>query len=193
MNDDCTLTGDKDYSDVITGRYVAGMSRMANNLLHGTLSLDDWHSGMKDAIKSMYGFQALAGVGGDASQISDKDLARIEAQVKEQYSYLDGFAAKIVGAVDENGASLEFISNQSQMYAKVSQVSYWRQAIGDADLPTVPGEDCEGLGNCACSWVCKDGQWYWELGEADHCDTCVKHAKEWSPYVPDDQDLEEAA
>ena len=185
MSDPCILTGDQDISDAILDRNVDRFTSLANDLLYGQLSFEDWVQRMKDGIELAYVHQAIAGTPDqDERQLSDDDLARIQDSIQEQYNYLDGFVADIEAAVNADGASLNFIPARSALYAKSSRKAFWGQATNGANLPAQPGDgDSECLTNCLCSWECRDGQWYWVLGETDaHCPTCLKRASEWSPY-----------
>lgn len=194
MDGDCRVVGDKDYSKKLTDIYSSGMQRMADNLLHGTLSLEDWHKNMKDAIRQMYAYQAAAGVNGDQSQMRDDDWTRIQDNIGAQYAYLDNFAADIEKAVETEGASLDFIPNRATLYAKSAQAEFWRQATDDADLPAYPGDGTsECLGQCGCEWVCINGKWHWQRGKDDSCTTCIEREQTWNPYNPDNANLAEAA
>lgn len=185
MPNPCQIDGDQAYSDQLTDIYSAGLSRMADRLTSGQLTLDEWHQQMKDALDKMYVFQAMAGVNGDQTRV---DTTAIQSALTEQYQYLDGFAAAIESAA-QGGTSLGFVANRATMYAKSSQAEYWRQAAG-VDLPAVPKDGSTAcMMNCGCHWETEcdsDGNVLatWVMDDAlENCEDCKQRAKDWAPLV----------
>lgn len=188
-NSPCEVNGNQDEADAIANQYAQRMTALSNDLVHGTLSLGDWHARMQDAIRLAYLHQAIAGTpDADERQLRQRDLQRLDTKIGEQYQYLDNFAADIEAAVEKEGASLDFIANRSSLYAKSAEAEYWQQAT-NVDLPDYPrsgGTRC--LSNCQCFWDlnCDDqGNVHatWVLGDADHCPDCEGRAQEWADLV----------
>jgi len=179
------VNGDQEETDAIANQWAKRMETLSEDLLHGTLSLEDWHSQMQDAIRTSFLQQAIAG---SDTPLSMDELKDLQDKILDQYKYLDKFAQDIEDAVVEEGASLDFITSRSALYAKSSESVYWDQAI-DLDLPAMPRDgSTECLSNCQCNWNLEyDGQGNvnatWELGEADHCPTCVDRSETWNPLV----------
>lgn len=183
------VAGDQRLADHISAQYAARMQALSNDLLHGTLSLDDWQTRMQDAIRLAYLHQAVAGTtDDDARELTSADYRRIEADIARQYEFLHKFAGDIEQAVIEPGASLDFVPSRAAMYAGSSESEYWRQAT-DVELPAMPRDgSTRCLGNCQCSWDLQhdaDGNVLatWVLGDADHCPDCEQRAEEWNPLV----------
>lgn len=186
----CEISGDQAVSDRLADVYAARMRSLSDNLLHGTLSLEDWHTGMMDAIRLAYLHQAVAGApDSDERLISAADMQRMERNIAEQYRFLDKFAADIEAAVVEEGASLDFIPNRASLYALSSGSEYWRQAL-EVDLPQLPRDGNQKcLSRCQCSWElqCDDQgnvRATWVLDDAaEHCEDCLSNAQRWSPLI----------
>lgn len=187
--DPCQVTGDQRIADRLVDQFAERMRAMSYDLVHGTLSLEDWHTRMRDAIRLAYLEQAIAASPElDERYITDADMRRIEAEIERQYQFLDKFAADIEAAVLKPGASLEFVMNRASLYAHSSGAEYWRQAI-DIELPAIPRDYSTQCGSrCACAWEldCDDaGRVHatWVLGEADHCPDCVERARTWVDLI----------
>jgi hypothetical protein len=169
------------------------MTTLSNDLLHGSLSLEDYHTRMQDAIRLAYIHQAIAGTkDADERELTSADLRRIEGKIADQYQYLDGFMSDIEKAVEKQGASLDFIPSRAVLYAKSSESEYWQQAT-NVDLPATPRDgSTQCLSNCQCSWrleCVRDNKGkviavnaYWET-EANPCPDCDKRGRDWNPLV----------
>lgn len=191
----CEIHGDQAMSDRIANQFAARFRALADDLLYGTLSLEDWHSQMMEGIRLAFIEQAIAGAyEGDERMITSADMRRIERDIERQYEFLDNFAADIEKAVLREGASLNFIPARAALYAQSSSAEYWRQAT-DVDLPNVPGDgSTQCLGNCTCS-IRLECEYdaigsvvavlaFWELDplhEENHCPDCPRRAMEWNP------------
>lgn len=185
----CEVNGTQQEADMIASQYAARNMALANDLVHGTLSLDDFHARMQDSIRLSYLHQAIAGTpDSDERQLKQADLTAMESKIAEQYKYLDGFMDDIAAAVEKDGASLDFIANRASLYGKASESEYWNQAT-NVDLPAMPRDgSTQCLSNCQCSWDlnCDDNgdvHATWNLGDADHCPDCVQRSQDWSDLV----------
>jgi hypothetical protein len=189
----CAVDGTQEEADSIASQYARRNVALANDLVHGTLTMEDFHTRMQDSIRLSFIHQAIAGTkDADERELTQADLQRIEGKIAEQYQYLDGFMDKIEAAVQKDGASLEFIANQASMYAGSSEQEYWQQAT-NVDLPHTPRDgSTRCLSNCQCSVrleCVRDDKGkviavnaYWET-EANPCPDCEARGSEWNPYV----------
>lgn len=186
---ECGINGDQAYSDKLTEIYSAGLSRLANQLVNGQLTVDEWHQQMKDAIDRMYAFQAMAGVDGNQADVNTE---AVRSAITDQYTFLDGFADAIEQAI-ANGTSLGFVPNRAAMYAKSSQAEYWRQAVG-VELPHVPKDGSTAcMTNCTCHIttecefsggrvVAVLATWHLDPTKDEvHCPDCPERAATWNP------------
>jgi hypothetical protein len=190
MSIECGINGDQAYSDKLTDIYSAGLSRLANQLVNGQITVDQWHQQMKDAVDRMYAFQAMAGVDGNQA---DVNAEAVRKAIAEQYKYLDSFADAIEQAI-ANDTSLGFVANRATLYAKSSQAEYWRQAVG-VELPHVPKDSstaCKSNCTCSISVDCErdsSGKVVavlatWNLDptrDEAHCPDCPERAAKWNP------------
>lgn len=127
---------------------------LAEMLAAQELNLPDWQSNLRNAIKSEYISQYLAGRGG-VGEMTQADWGRVGGIIGEQYRYLDRFADEIKSGV----LSEAQIRARSRMYLRSSREAYERaklQAFQDA------GVDEEA----------------WFLGIAEHCEDCVEFENE---------------
>lgn len=189
MQSPCTVNGSQDEADLIASQYTRRAIALSNDLLHGTLSLDDYHTRMQDMIRLSFLHQAIAGTpDADERQLTQADLTALEAKIGKQFEYLDGFMSDIEAAVAKDGASLDFIPNRASLYAKASEAEYWNQAT-NVDLPSQPRDgSTQCLSNCQCQWDlnCDDqGNVHatWVLGDAGHCPDCEQRAQDWADLV----------
>jgi hypothetical protein len=172
------------------------LSRLKKGLTRNAKSyLDDLSSGiltpqqfllrMRKDLKTFHYAAYLAGSGKKA--LSPEDRRAVEAIVKRQGGYLERFS-KELGTRPVTKRDY----NRAYMYSSALSESYSKANTLDYVLPAHPGDgttDCRV--NCKCEWRIvvtnvekKEAAAYWELGNAEHCDTCVTRSKEWSPlYV----------
>jgi hypothetical protein len=170
------------HSDQLVRFYSAGLSRMAERLANGDLTLTNYHQGFKDVIDAAWANQTLAAVGGDPSALTDADRERLRQGITGQYGYLDNFMSDIEAAL-KSGDPLDFVKSRATMYAGSAQAAYWQQLTAAANLPAHPKDGSTPcLSNCGCHWVQRDGSWYWERDKNDSCDVCVWREAHWNPY-----------
>lgn len=184
----CEINGSQAVADAVAAQYAGRVQAVSQSLLDGTLTLDQWHTTMQDIIRLAYVHQAIAGTpGADERELTSADLARVRADIAEQYQFLDDFAAAIEDAL-QRGADINFVPARAMLYAGSSEAEYWKQAV-NIDLPALPRDgSTQCLSNCQCSWDlnCQEPgivSATWVLGEADHCPDCQRRASEWNPLV----------
>lgn len=119
------------YRDNVTGRFVSqlrvradmdsyidnskrGIDALANQLRNREISLAEWQTSMRQEIKAMHLNGSMAAHGGRA-QMTQADWGRAGQQIRQQYQYLDSFAADIAsGKVKLDGR----INVRAGMYAE---------------------------------------------------------------------------
>lgn len=106
------------------------------------------------------------------SRAERKDLQKaVDAQLK----YLDGFAADLkAGKLTPAQANA-----RAALYAGPARTTYSQARF--PNLPFYPGQGTECKGNCRCSWEQHEEGYYWRLGAAEHCPTCVSR-ESGNPY-----------
>jgi len=199
------------YRDLGTGHYVSHstiiewayayadasidvMDTLSGLLWNGQLGVGQWQSAMRQAVKTQYVNQYIAGRGGLA-QMTQRDWGALGRMLRDQYGYLDGFAEDVAaGRVSE--AQLR---DRAKLYIDAAHEAFERGRAEAFGLPTLPAYPADGqtscITRCRCNWiikpVLKDGVvigWSltWRLEpKAKHCADCPSNAKIWGPlFVP---------
>jgi hypothetical protein len=208
----------KRYRDVDTGRFIsrteilsyasqiasstsAVSDAYANLVGQQTISPTDWLALFRQEIKDEHIRQYILGRGGRGS-MTPADWGSIGGMLREQYSYLDGFADEIAAGT----LSEAQISARSRMYINSAREAFNRayarsQGIPDGLLPDYPGAgNTVCLTACGCDWQIEevyetdeDGNeilagWNctWVLNSAlENCPDCQEYAIQWNPlFVP---------
>lgn len=146
----------------------------------------DWRRQMEQAIAKGHLAAYLTGaserlrvpVGGallNERNLSRAERAEVRAAIARQLRYLDGF--------DPSTMTPAAARARAEMYARATRETYSRARWFGYELPFHPCEGTDCLTNCLCSWRVDDaaGVAYWQLGDAEHCDTCSTRAS-GSPY-----------
>ena len=100
-------------------------------------------------------------------------------------------AARAIEAAAAQDKPLDFVVARSKLYAKSSQALFWKTSV-PVDLPQTPRD-----GQTRCKTNCRcyldigyerddDGAIvavlvYWRLTPAEHCEDCLRLAREWNP------------
>ena len=158
---------------------------LAGRLASGDIPVGEWQRLMRRDVKDSFIDQYVLAHGGRGT-MTQSDWGRIGAMVKEQYSYLDGFAKAI-----ENGELSEAqIRARASMYHDASVQAYEKGHAVMMGVPTLPAYPGDGAtqchGNCRCHWDIRDaeGGWdcYWVIDPgAEHCPDCITNADRWNP------------
>lgn len=173
-------------STAISTEYKAKVNALAARLAKGEISLLEWQQDMRQLMREAWTLQLVAGAGGDKKKIGSSEYLKLGTRLKQQYDYLERFAADIGG----KHLSEAQIAVRSRMYMDAAKAIYWQQVTG-LDLPAYPGDGSTPcLTGCKCSWEIryikdKNGKIIgaiakWVLGKAEHCGVCVQRATLWS-------------
>ena len=164
------------YVDLDTGRFVsssavrdaledvmsnsrANMNAITQELIDGSLSLSSWQKSMMEQIKLSHTAAAASANGGWA-QMTQSDWGYAGSLIKDQYSYLRGFADQLAdGTQALDGRALM----RADMYAEAARGTY--------EAVRMRGMVAEGFDEARRV-----------LGPADHCPDCLEYASEgWMP------------
>ena len=161
------------------------MVRFTDDLVQGHLAIPEWEIEIRRVIKESYGASYLLGRGG-RKMMTQSDWGRVGQMVRNQYLYLNMFAREIATGEITAEEALRRIA----IYPGGGRHAFGRArsiAQGDIPLPAYPGDgSTQCLGHCMCSWQIEDhpeGGWNatWVLGDADHCQECLRRSDTWAP------------
>lgn len=107
-----------DLDEAIKGSN-AEISALSERLRTRKISVDEWQLGMRQAVKETQLYGAASARGGWA-QMSPADYGAVGRRVKDQYAYLDRFAADIRDGLPLDG---RFVS-RSRLYGSSSRVAF---------------------------------------------------------------------
>ena len=133
------------YQDRATGRYVSELSvrgdldkyidaknsvldDLANQLRNREISLADWQLQMRTEIRNMHNAAAMVAKGG-RDQMTYADWGRTGRRLRDQYAYLDKWAADIAsGKVPLDGR----LAQRAKLYGNAARGTYEqeRRAVG---------------------------------------------------------------
>jgi hypothetical protein len=191
----------KRYRDTSTGRFLshrkalelrdayidtkkAEAAKLARQLANGDIRLGRWQMDMMGLSKKTYQNEYGLAVGGRYN-MTPADNGWIGSQMKQQYRYLDKFAADI----RSENLSEKQIATRAQMYVDSARQAFERGHATNLGLPKLPQYPGDGatvcLTNCQCHWDIQDegDHWActWTLGQAEHCPDCVDNSTRWAP------------
>lgn len=173
--------------DALADAFVDRTDMLAQQVADGEIDVPDWEQAMRTLIQSLFVAQYAAGRGGLAA-LTDADRAAIGPLVRDQWSYLAGFA----DAVPAGALSASQIAARAALYlaSSVQAFELGQAAAHGVELPGYPGDgSCDGLSNCRC---------WWELAPADAgqiaatwrterdrrvCDPCAARGDDWNPVL----------
>lgn len=170
--------------DYVTA-YQSRVTGLAERVMSGDMTLQQWERGMRRELKSLHIGQYELGRGGRKA-MTQADWGRLGAEMRRQYEHLRGFAADIAAG----NLSPAQVAARSQLYLEASTASYerGRAAAHRLVLPAYPGDgSTQCRVNCKCTWRITEDEtaWncYWTLGQAEHCEDCVTRSQTWAPYI----------
>jgi hypothetical protein len=132
--------------------HTRAVSVLTEQLRSRALPLGEWERRMRQEIKAIHLYSAMAAKGGRA-QLTPRDLGRVGAQVKRQYAYLRRFADQISNGRQRLDGTLV---TRTKLYAQAGRGSYeaTRQremrdrGYDEESNLLAPAEHCEGQGSC---------------------------------------------
>lgn len=180
------------YSDLLRMQTEREVETLTARFVDGDIGLRRWQLEMLRVIRRGNINQFVAGRGGNPSALERIrfHVATVNRELAKQWRYL----RRLGGVIRERarqGGSLAFLRSRARLYAQSSQAMFWRSAI-PVELPQVPRDGqtrCKT--NCKCSLRVRDetnaaGDLVavlvtWQLGRAEHCEDCIRLAREWNP------------
>jgi hypothetical protein len=176
-----------EYMRLMIRMFEERMVEQTKRLIEGEIRLLDWQITVREELRRLSAFQVIAGAGGEKSNVSADDWLKLGPQLRSQYGYLADFA----NAIYDGQLTAATIQSRILLYARSTQVTYWKRFTRDLDLPIQPGMTRCG-GNCGCVWEIvydydSEGNvvaayCYWKRGKHDSCPDCV--ANEALPTTP---------
>lgn len=178
-----TVSSLRDRVITSAAREARSLAKLAAN---GDITQAAFKSGMRDLLRNVHGSEAIFGRGG-VNAMTSADWGRVGSTLKQQYAYLDKFAAEI-GEI--SGPTEAQAMARAELYVGAAVKSYEQgraAAFGIAGkLPRYPGDNCIGLGNCRCAWDIQEDDenidCYWRLGGDDACEPCQGNAADYNPF-----------
>lgn len=176
-----------DIRDAFIDRERERAIPLAERLVKGDITVNQWVLEMRDRIKTSFIDEYLLGRGGRRS-MTQADWGRIGQMLRQQYRFLNGFASEIKAGNMTAGQ----IGTRAGMYFGAARSAYEVGrgiAMGDLRLPYYPADgNTVCLTNCHCRWdiVDKGTEWwcYYRLdAAAENCPDCQKRAADASPLV----------
>lgn len=168
---------------------------LARRLKSGDLTISQWQSEMRQAIKDLH-VTSLVIARGDASYVTQAEWGRLGRYVRDQYAYLNNYAtylrgkAELVAMGQGKFPSEAYIAARAALYGGNANASFWR-GVTYGLLPQVPGDGkTQCLTNCGCHLEIEAGDTpetlhvFWIRNPAlENCPDCIQLEAEWNPYV----------
>jgi len=168
---------------IIDGETIFG-DDLVSQLIGGQISAVEFGDLFKQEVKLAWTQQGILGKGG-RSQMDFNDWGWIGRQLRDEYSFIDGFVAVI------DNLSEAQIRARAANYFRATRAAYERSYVRAWGIPSLPAYPADGSSICkngdGCRWIIVqlegDGNFdcYWTLGSTEHCETCIDRAIEWSP------------
>ena len=174
-----------EWRDDYTSQVADISTRLANDLLNGKINVQQWTLNFREELKTAYINQYRLGRGG-TDAMTQADWGRIGRQLRDQYQYMNNFAAQIARG-DLTASQIEarmklYFNSATQMYERGQATS------AGLILPQYPGDGrTQCRTNCKCQWNISeyDDRWdcTWKLNPAEHCPDCIGNSQRWNPLV----------
>lgn len=168
---------------VLLEKLQKAVQDLTASLEAGDLEAQAWQDGMEQLL-ARYSLAAYM-TGADTTALTASDLATLAMIVQTQLEFLDNFTLVIQSEAEFQAGW----TARAEQYAKSIANPYWKGKTKMLPLPAMPRDGTsQCLNNCYCKWDIQvideeNGDWdcYWQLGQADHCQTCIERAAEWNP------------
>jgi hypothetical protein len=181
--------------DDFLNRMAVRMADATDKMLDHEMRVAEWEREAREVIRLSHVTEWAFARGG-RHMLTAAERAELGVIVREQWGYLHRFAS----AVLDGGMSDAQIRARAALYASAAVLSYerGRAAAFGLTLPAYPGDGTsECLVNCRCTWRIDElddkFEAYWERDPGDSCETCLRRARDWNPYVvekPSEQEQE---
>lgn len=169
------------YQDTVTGRFVSNAAvrneldlfldnateparALAGQLRDGSISLNDWETGMRRIIKNTH-LSSIAEERGGWANMTQSDFGRAGQIVREQYKYLHNFAEEIASGKQRLDGTLDV---RSDLYVKAGRETFYKskQATAERNQLTHVRSRLNPADHCY-ECVAFDGKWY-RLGDSNY-------------------------
>lgn len=169
--------------------FNADAETLARQLASGEISLADWRNGMSRNISRQHLAGRILSVNG-AQNLTEADRLAVQNAVQRELLYLNQFEAELAARQANGTLTPEYVAARSRLYSGAVRETYeqGRQfALGMPPLPAQPTVRTLCQRNCKCQWrivtLQGNGNWncYWDLGVAEHCETCIARARTFNP------------
>lgn len=161
-------------------------SALANNLINGSNSADQFVRLMRALVKRTSTMEYMLGRGGQ-NIMTQADYGRLGSMLKQEYKYINKLAQDIENGLDPDQAKRRaemYVDNTRSAYER-GQLSAWNITI-DEHPPLHP--------NCLCSLAIsqhgsgdtREIRVYWRVNSAHPCSICLDLRAKYSPLrIPD--------
>lgn len=160
-------------------------------LKQGRIDPDTWMRRMRGEIRKLHLAAYGIGYSGKFDKLDLRDYGAIGNAVQRQYNFLQRWKRQLrTQGLDT--FSLQQLNDRVQKYGAASRESFEKGygkevGIDPSVLPAHPGDGTtECYTRCKCRWKIDildkengDFNCTWELGPAEHCETCLARAMEW--------------
>lgn len=167
---------------------AADLRASLDGLESGMQSVDDWHEETVTLISVGHTAAYMDGSGKAYADLSNEDLATIQARVQGELAYLDAFADVIQAGSESGQLDWDKWRARAASYAKALKATESAGKTALWRLPAQPGQDSPCLSSCQCVWDVQvlseeelNADAFWRLGGAEHCPTCTQRAARWNP------------
>lgn len=169
--------------DQLNAVFDSKVDALVDGMKAGQITVGQFTGSMPSLIRQHHLAAAVIAEGGGHLATPDT-LAVAQQAASEQLAYFDRWQKQLLQQAEKGELpSWEYIRNRAKMYAHAATETASKvnaQAHGVPTLPFYPASNTFCLSNCRCSWEIKvldvvNGNYdcFWELGAAEHCETCI--------------------
>lgn len=182
---------DSEAFSKIANHYREQVGLLADQLASGSITIDEWLTGMIEQVEDVHLTAFIIGKGG-IDNMNGADMRVALSRVKVQRGYLERWANELRKWERRgNMPSAEALKARANLYLAASNAAIQdasARSMGLPDLPAYPGDgSTECMVYCKCHWSIRkkkgDGNFdlHWILGSAEHCPNCVRRSETWNP------------
>lgn len=172
-------------------KFNTRVNELGDQLARQAITPREFRGQMLTEIRYLILTGTAIGAGG-VGKLTPDDLGRVDARVKEQARYLDNWIAQIERQPAEARSAAQ-LQMRARMYGGAGGLALEETQDKTAfrefpNLPVYPKDRTLCRNNCKCRWSWRnvnresgDADVYYVLGDAEHCETCVKRAAAFKP------------